>query len=453
MANSEFVKWLRDSAPYINTHRGRTFVLALGGDAIASEHLEHITHDIALMTSLGIRLVLVHGARQQIEDALTQAGELPRYQQHLRVTSAKSMTVVKQVVGAVRFGIEASLATGVSGTPMHRSRVRVISGNFVVARPMGVLDGVDLGYTGAVRRIDVAGIRFQLDAGNTVLISPIGYSPTGEAFNLNADDLAATVAIELAADKLIVLDDRPGVLDGDGNLISELSPSDLLRIVAAHIPEQTPRGVRLSAVARAAQSAVARCHVVSYVEDGDLLTELFTHIGAGTAVSEHSAERMRGASMDDVAGILDLIRPLEEKGYLVRRSRELLEREIDRFVVAELDGLIIGCAALYPYPESGSGELACLATHPDYRNRPSAHGAASSLAESGEQVSLGENLLNAIVNRARQQGLLRLFALTTRTSDWFREHGFQSAELSELPASKLALYNMQRNSKVLIKEL
>ena len=452
MANSEFVKWLRDSAPYINTHRGRTFVLALGGDAIASAHLEHITHDIALMTSLGIRLVLVHGARQQIEDALNLAGEAARYQQYFRVTSAKSMAVVKQAVGAVRFGVEASLATGVSGTPMHRSRVRVISGNFVVARPMGVLDGVDLGYTGAVRRIDVAGIRFQLDAGNTVLNSPIGYSPTGEVFNLNADDLAATVAIELGADKLIVLDDRAGVLDGDGNLVSELSPSDLSRIVAAHIPEQTPRGVRLNAVARAAQSGVARCHVVSYLEDGDLLTELFTHIGAGTAVSEHSAERMRGASTDDVAGIIDLIRPLEEKGYLVRRSRELLEREIDRFVVAELDGWIIGCAALYPYAESGSGELACLATHPDYRSRP-AHATANGLPESGEQVTLGENLLNAIVTRARQQGLTRLFALTTQTSDWFREHGFHAAELSDLPASKLALYNMQRNSKVLIKEL
>lgn len=449
MANSEFVKWLRDSAPYINTHRGRTFVLSIGGDAIAAEHLEPITHDVALLTSLGIRLVLVHGARQQIDEALTRAGNAPRHHGHLRVTDAAAIAVVKQVVGSLRIAIESGLATGVPGTPMHNARVRVVGGNFVVARPIGVIDGVDLGYTGAVRRIDVAGIRAQLEAGNTVLIPPLGYSPTGEAFNLNADELAATVAIDLGADKLIVLDDRPGVLDADGDLISELTPRALLQIVDAHIPTGAARGVRLREVARAAQNGVGRCHVVSYVENGDLLTELFTHTGAGTAIGEHSAEQLRDATLDDVAGIIELIRPLEAKGYLVRRSRELLEREIDRFVVAELDGLVIGCAALYPYPEARSGELACLATHPDYRHRES----TQSAADPDERVTLGEALLNAIVRRARAVGMTRLFALTTRTSDWFREHGFAQAELSALPAQKLALYNMQRNSKVLIKEL
>ncbi len=449
MANTEFVKWLRDSAPYINTHRGRTFVLSIGGDAIAAEHLEPITHDVALLTSLGIRLVLVHGARQQIDEALTRSGNAPRHHGHLRVTDAAAIAVVKQVVGALRIAIESSLTTGVPGTPMHNARVRVVSGNFVVARPVGVIDGVDLGYTGAVRRVDVASIRAQLEAGNTVLLSPLGYSPTGEAFNLNADELAATVAIDVGADKLIVLDDRPGVLDAEGALISELTPRALLRIVEDHIPPDAARGVRLRAVARAAQNGVGRCHVVSYVENGDLLTELFTHTGAGTAIGERSAEQLRDATLDDVAGIIELIRPLEEKGYLVRRSRELLEREIDRFVVAELDGLVIGCAALYPYPGSRSGELACLATHPDYRHRES----AQSGADPDERVTLGEGLLNAIVRRARATGMTRLFALTTRTSDWFREHGFAQAELSSLPAQKLALYNMQRNSKVLIKEL
>ena len=455
MNRTDFAQWLRGASPYINTHRGRTFVLALGGDALAHANFVHITHDIALMTSLGMRLVLVHGARQQIEAALASAGNVPRYQQHLRVTDAAAMEVIRGVVGGLEIQIEARLSTGMPGTPMQHSRVRVVSGNFVAARPMGVLDGVDLGYTGQVRKIDVSGIRAQLDIGNIVLVSPVGYSPSGEAFNLNADDLAAAVATALAADKLIMLDDLDGVLDEHGALLSELTPAELQAIVDRMAPG-SGRAVRLNALLRAARSGVVRSHVVSYVNDGALLTELFTHVGSGTQVAEQSYETLRQATPDDVAGIIELIRPLEDQGVLVRRSRDVLERECDRFVVAELDGLIIGCAAFYPFSNARAGELACLAIHPEYRTRKplASHANATNdgVGVSGGKT-LGELLLNEIEQRARRGHLTRLFALTTQTSDWFREHGFRDATVAELPAAKQALYNQQRNSKVLIKEL
>ena len=450
MNTTDFAQWLRGASPYINTHRGRTFVLALGGDALAHTNFVHITHDIALMTSLGVRLVLVHGARPQIESALAAAGNAPRYQQHLRVTDEAAMHIIRAVVGGLQIQIEARLSTGMPGTPMHNARVRVVSGNFVAARPIGVLDGVDLGFTGQVRKVDVSGIRTQLDLGNIVLLSPLGYSPSGEAFNLNADDLAAAVATALSADKLIMLDDQDGVLNYDDTVLSELTPAELQEIVDRMNPGSA-RVVRLNALLRAARGGVARGHVVSYINDGALLSELFTHVGSGTQVAEQSYETLRAASQDDVAGIIELIRPLEDQGVLVRRSRDVLERECERFVVAELDGLIIGCAALYPFNAARAGELACLAIHPEYRTRKplASHGAASvSTAK-----TLGESLLAEIEQRARRDGLARLFALTTQTSDWFREHGFRDAAIAELPPAKQALYNQQRNSKVLIKEL
>ena len=455
MTDSDFIQGLRGAAPYINTHRGRTFVLALGGDAVAHANFVHITHDIALMTSLGVRLVLVHGARQQIEAALAAAGNTPRYHQHLRVTDEAAMDIVRGVVGGLAIAIEARLSTGMPGTPMHNARVRVVSGNFVAARPMGVVDGVDLGYTGQVRKVDVAGIHAQLDIGNIVLLSPLGYSPSGEAFNLNADDLAAAVATALAADKLIMLDDQDGVLDASGAVLSELTPTALQALVDRMRPG-SGRAVRLNALLRAARSGVARAHVVSYVNDGALLSELFTHVGSGTQVAQQSYEALRRATADDVAGIIELIRPLEDQGVLVRRSRDVLERECERFVVAELDGLIIGCAALYPFAAERAGELACLAIHPEYRQRKplaSHQRAAAADNAAGDVRTLGATLLNEIEQRARRDGLARLFALTTQTSDWFREHGFRDATVTELPSARQALYNLQRNSKVLIKEL
>lgn len=440
---SEYVNWFRHSSPYINAHRGKTFVLMLGGEVIADANFANTVHDIALLNSLGVRLVLVHGARPQAEQRLQARGLETRLHHDLRVTTPDILECVIEAVGSLRTEIEARLSMGLANTPMHGARIRVCSGNFVTARPVGVLDGVDMGHTGELRRIDHEGIRRLLDLNQIVQLSNLGYSPTGEVFNLSVEEVATQTAIALKADKLILFGSRAGIHDSQGELRSELLASTAARLVQQYLaklddPEQpySETACLLEAAATACQQGVPRCHLISYHDDGALLAELFTRDGQGTMVVSHSYEQVRPATIEDVGGILELIAPLEEKGVLVRRSRERLEAEIERFTIVERDGAIIGCAALYPFSEEAIGELACVAIDQTYRG--------------GQR---GDMLLDAIEDQAQALGLKRLFVLTTRTAHWFLERGFGNGALDELPGEKKALYNFQRNSKVFFKQL
>jgi amino-acid N-acetyltransferase len=431
----EFVTGFRHSAPYIHAHRGGTFVIAFSGEAIADDSFAGLIHDFALLHSLGIRLVLVHGARPQIEERLKERGAEIRYANGLRITDDAALACVKEAVGTVRVDLEALLSMGVSNTPMSGARIRVASGNFVTAKPLGVREGVDYCHTGEVRRIDGAAIRQQLEDQRIVLLSPLGYSPTGEVFNLSAEEVAMHAAIELHADKLILLIDGPGLVKGRKPL-RQLSPGDAEMLLNAKrgLPEDIAR--HLASATQAAKRGVRRAHLVGRTTDGALLQELFTRDGIGTLITTDIYEGLRAATIDDVGGILELIEPLETEGVLVRRSRERLEMEIDHFLVVERDGMVTACAALYPYPEEGVGELACLAVHPDYR---------------GE--GRGDTLLGAIERCALGAGIRRLFVLTTRTAHWFRERGFAPANVDALPVKRRNLYNYQRKSKVFIKAL
>jgi amino-acid N-acetyltransferase len=436
MNPESFVQWFRQAGPYINAHRGRTFVVLFGGEAVEADHFSSLIHDLALLHGLGIRLVLVHGARPQVEERLREAGRELRYVNGLRLTEADDLRYVKQAVGRVRIRIEARLSMGLANSPMHGARLRVVSGNLITARPLGVRDGVDYGFTGEVRRIDDRAIRLWLDQDAIVLLSPLGYSPTGEIFNLSAEEVATATAIALRADKLLVLSESQALCDPAGTPIRELRPSDAERLLAEHA---TPAGetVRhLRQALRACQAGVRRVHLLDRRVDGALLLELFTRDGVGTLITGDIYEGLRPATIDDVGGVLELIQPLEEDGTLVRRSRERLEMEIERFSLLERDGTIIGCAALYPFPEERWGELACVAVHPAYRNSGRA-----------------DALLRFIERQARAQSLSRLFVLTTRAAHWFRERGFEPAEVAELPVQKQRLYNWQRRSKVFIKTL
>jgi amino-acid N-acetyltransferase len=436
MNPEHFVQWFRQAGPYINAHRGRTFVVQFGGAAVEADTFASLMDDLALLHSLGIRLALAHGARPQIEQRLREAGREWRYVNGLRVTEAEDLRYVKQAVGRARIRIEARLSMGLANSPMHGARLRVVSGNLVTARPLGVRDGVDYGFTGEVRRIDDRAIRLWLEQDAIVLLSPLGYSPTGEIFNLSAEDVAAAAAHALRADKLLILSESLELHDPDGQPIRELSPSDAERLLAEHpaLNEETARHLRLAL--RACQAGVRRVHLLDRRLDGALPLELFTRDGVGTLITADIYEGLRPAAIDDVVGLLELIQPLEDDGALVRRSRERLEMEIDRFSVLERDGAIIGCAALYPFAEERLGELACVAVHPHYRNSGRA-----------------EMLLRRIERQARAQGLARLFVLTTRAAHWFRERGFEPAEVADLPVGKQALYNWQRRSKVFIKTL
>jgi len=431
-----FIEDFRQSAPYIHAHRGRTFVLAFGGEAIADVRFSGLVHDIALLHSLGIRLVLVHGARPQIESRLKSRGAKLEYANSLRITDDAALACVKEAVGTVRVEIEALLSMGLANTPMSGVRLRTSSGNFVTARPLGIRDGVDYCHTGEVRRVDGAAIRQHLDDQRIVLLSPIGYSPTGEIFNLSAEEVATAAASELQADKLILMTEGPELRDGRRHHISQLSLIEATALLNSgrQLTGDTLR--HLEHALHACRHGVNRVHLVSRRREGALLLELFTRDGNGTLITAETYEGLRASTIDDVGGILGLIMPLENEGIMVKRSRELLEIEINHFHVIERDGTIIACAALYPAEDGKFAELACLAVHEDYRNQ-----------------GRGDTLLKAIEDKAVRCGIEKLFVLTTRTAHWFRERGFLPGDIAQLPARKQSLYNYQRKSRVYIKRL
>ncbi|MEM1111979.1 MAG: amino-acid N-acetyltransferase [Pseudomonadota bacterium] len=425
------IRWFRNTAPYINAHRGKTFVLMLGGEAAQHENFPNIIHDIALLNSLGVKLILVHGNRPQIADRLAAAGLESQYHKGRRVTDSAALEHVKDAAGALRAQIEALLSMGLPNSPMQGAQIRVCSGNFVTARPSGVVDGVDYQHTGHVRRIDVTGIEQQLQEGSIVLLSPLGYSPTGEIFNLMLEDIAVACAAATHADKLILFSPEAGACNSEGDLLAQCTVGEIDSLAVS--PDSQ---AMLETAREACRAGVERCHIISYSDDCALLEELFTHDGSGTLVAKDDFEQSRSANIDDVGGILELIEPLERTGVLLKRSRELLETEIAQFRLLERDSRILACAALYPFPQSGSGEIACIVTHPDYRG--------------GQR---GQRLLSELEREARRLGLARVFVLTTQTAHWFQEQGFKEKSLADLPTAKQSLYNLQRNSKVFFKEL
>lgn len=431
-----YLKWFRNSSPYINAHRQKTFVLALSGEAQAHSNFHNIIHDIALLSSLGVRLVLVYGARPQINQRLTQAAITSTFKDHKRITSEQALPHVVDAVGSLRIQIEALLSMGLVNSPMHGARIRVSSGNFVTAKPIGIINGKDFQHTGEVRRLDVAAIKKSLNEGDIVTLPCLGYSPTGEVFNLSFEEVATQTAQQISADKIVLFNAQAGLLDSQQNLIREISPQEFSKGKSYADTNSTDTLNALRSACQVCQNNVKRAHVVSYQADGALIKELFTRDGSGTLVSQKRYEQIRQANIEDVAGILALIRPLEEEGTLVRRSREVLETEIEQFTVMERDGMVVACAALYPTEDNLSGEVACVAVHADYR-----HG------------KRGEQLLKHLEQTAHQKGLQYLFVLTTRTAHWFIEKGFEAAPIEALPDSRKSLYNWQRNSKTFKKKL
>ena len=435
LISEAFVRWLREVAPYVHAFRGRTFVVAFGGE-LFTERTRFLTfvHDLNLLAALGIRLVLVHGARPQIEAELKSRGVRSRYAQGLRVTDEAALTAVKQAAGVLRIEIEAVLSQGLPSSPMAGAQIRVNSGNFITARPIGVRKGIDFQFTGAVRKVDAFAIRGALDAGEVVLVAHVGYSPTGEVFNLAWEDVAENVAIALRADKLIMFTDRLPV-DRREQVISELTAHEAEALVKKGVlTAQTARAVEHAV--RALGHGVGRAHILSRRVPGSLLLELFTAAGVGTMLTADTLEQLRPARIEDVGGMISLIEPLEAEGTLVKRSRELLESEIGNFFVIEHDGVIRGCAALYPFPDDKSAEFACLAVAPQYRD-----------------AGYGERLLLACQERARALKLRKLFALTTHAAHWFLEQGFRAGDVAALPSKRQTLYNWKRGSKVFLKRI
>lgn len=435
-STAQFVAWVRGAAPYVHAFRGKTFVIAFGGEVAGGARAQSLAYDCNLLAALGIRLVLVHGARPQIDAEMERRGLEPRYHHGLRVTDAAALECVKSAMSVTRLEIEAQLSQGLPNTPMAGSYMRVTGGNFITARPVGVVDGVDYQYTGAVRKIIAEEISADLDQHNVVLISPLGVSPTGEIFNLGMEEVAEAVAVALRAEKLIYLCDAPGLLDREGALIDSVTADEAERVFEAGEGLTEDLHLYLPCAVRALRRGVARVHLIDHDRDGGLLLEFFTHAGVGTVISRDPLFRFREATFEDIGDLVALISPMEMDGTLVRRGRELLEQEIERFTLVEHDGVLVGCAALYPFSDERAAEIACLAVTPEFR-----------------RAGLGDQLLKRIEQRARKQRMERLFVLTTRTAHWFRERGFAEIGPDALPRQKRELYNYQRRSKIFVKRL
>ncbi|HBF62506.1 MAG TPA: amino-acid N-acetyltransferase [Gammaproteobacteria bacterium] len=426
-----YTSWFRGSTPYISAHRGKTFVVFLGGDALMHSNLVNIVHDLALLNVLGVRLVIVHGARPQLNEAFADS----LFHHGRRITSATQMQEISGIFGSLRANLESLFSTGLPNTPLHNVEVNIVSGNFIAAQPVGIVDGIDHQCTGRLRSANVDAIAKLLDTQAIVLLSPLGFSTSGQTFNLAAEELAAELAVALEADKLIVFNDPGQITDAGQQRISRITPERLNGLCADLDPDTK---VRCQALIAANTQGVERGHLVAFADDGALLQELFTADGIGTQVSRHDEDLIRQAQLEDVADIVEIIRPLEEDGVLVPRSRAQLEQEIAQFFIAELDGVVVGCCAVYAFADTA--ELACVAVHENYRHQYSDMGIGSALLEAAERA-------------ASAQGATSLFVLTTQTQEWFVSHGFTPADVESLPSSKQSLYNWQRGSAVLQKPL
>lgn len=431
---NEFVHWLRDVAPYVHTFRDKTFVISFDGELIEQGHLEDFSYDVSLLRAMGMRIVLVHGAQPQIERQLKLRDKTSEFFNGIRITSSDALNSVKEACGALRLSIEAAFSQGLPNTPMAGSDINVVSGNFVTAKPIGVLDGIDFQHTGEVRKIAHDDIDKQLALGNVVLLSPLGFSPTGEAFSLTNTDVATKVASALKADKLVILSEQ-AVLDEDGQCISELNALQG-RQHADSLPLEHPLRSNLLAGSSAAERGVARVHIIPSDLDGSLLLELFRHDGVGTMITKNLLETIRPAKIDDLGGILQLIHPLEQNGTLVPRGREKIEAELPLFSVIEHDNYILGCAALYPFMDEKMAEMACF-----------------SIDQAMQGQGLGSRILKHIEQRAKANGLTHLFVLTTQAAHWFLKNGFIVSNIDALPADKQGLYNWQRRSQIFIKKI
>ncbi|HAX21097.1 MAG TPA: amino-acid N-acetyltransferase [Hydrogenophaga sp.] len=444
--NFTFVPWFRSVAPYIHKLRGSTVVVGVAGEAIAAGKLPLIAQDLALIQSMGVQIVLVHGFRPQVNEQLQAKGHEAKYSHGMRITDSVALDCAQEAAGQLRYEIEAAFSQGLPNTPMAGATVRVISGNFITARPVGLIDGVDFIHSGLVRKVDTEGIQRTLDMGAMVLLSPFGFSPTGEAFNLTMEDVATSIAVALQADKLMFLTEVPGIaLDAgaphpakDSEIDTELPLADAKKLLTAlpQATQPTDTAFYLQHCIRACEGGVERSHILPFAVDGALLLEIYTHDGIGTMVVDEKLESVREATMDDVSGIVALIEPFEKDGTLVKRDRTEIERDAGNYTIIEHDGVIFGCAALYPYPEARTGEMAALTVSPDTQSQ-------------GD----GERLLKRIETRAKAQGLQSIFVLTTRTMHWFLKRGFVQVNPDWLPEARKRKYNWDRKSQVLVKKI
>jgi len=473
-----FVSMFRGCAPYIASHRGHIFVVHIPGYMLDRPVFPSLMEDLSVLWILGVKLVLVCGCREQVDTRLRQMAMPVQFVGETRITNEDTLRVVKEQGGYVRTEVESYLARGVGLT---NSQVPVASSNrFYTANPVGIPRnwGINFEKTGKVRKIDSRAIEQHLDQGEVVLLTSLGYSPSGDVFNTMSDQLAVSAARELRASKIIFLtegfqfrDGREGQRQGRERRIQSLRLEDAkgllqhynvsLSLGAPDIlpatlggPDLELLGAPLVADCKTSdgqaltkglkycqlcvnaldKGEVDRAHLVN-AYDGALLQELYTRDGSGLLISRDLYEGIRRAQPRDVRGILKLIQPLIDEGILTKRTRADIELEIESYHVLIRDEGIIGVAQLRLF-ENGFGELACLAIHPKYR-----------------RIGKGESMLSFIERLSVQKQIKTLFCLSTNTMQWFKERGFVEGSVEDLPPSRQKEYSWGRRSMVYLKKI
>ncbi|GAB4815046.1 hypothetical protein N2152v2_002092 [Parachlorella kessleri] len=491
---SLFVQFFRQASPYIAGHRGRTFVLALPGEVVDHKEVLHsLLEDVALLHGLGVKLVLVVGVRMQINKHVLEEGVKPRYEGGYRVTDTVTMAAAIEEAGKARMEIEARLSKGPAVTMVRRHErggdqsvnfgpaLSTVTGNYVAAKRKGVVDGVDYQHTGVVRFVQTEAVRKQLESGNVVLLSNLGYSAAGEVLNCDTYTVATRAAVDLQADKLILLT-LPETQPLD--LPQWLPLSDAERLLKSMASTPTQAGclddelhagmqvqtssngsasqarsqtdvdfdkwyecglpLPLLAACTVCRAGIKRAHLVDARIDGGLLLELYSRDGVGCMISTDFYEGIRPAAPQDLAAIRELLAPLEEKGILVRRSPQQMEDELPHFFVLERESKVLGCAAVKPLGRNAVGEalaeFSAFCVHPTFRG-------------SGK----GDSFLEYLETDARSKGIQKLVLLTTRTADWFEQRGFRPAGPAHasqlLPDSRRGKIDPARNSQLFVKDL
>jgi amino-acid N-acetyltransferase len=420
---------LRGILQYIPQFRDKTFVLAVDGGIVTDENFATLLLDVAVLRSLNIRVVLVHGASAQIKLLADEQKFSASNLDGSGITDAATLQIALTAANRLTHEILEGLSA---------NDLRAASTNVIIAHPMGIIQGVDQLFTGKVERVDTELLQTLLNQGVTPVIPPLGFDGDGRTYRLNSDAVAVAVAEALKAIKLIYITTQDGILV-QGRVIRQMPVADLESVIALQKNDIAPELVSKAVNAVAAcKAGVPRVHIINGRVDEGLLAEVFSNEGIGTLIYANDYQQIRRAMKKDVRAIQLLTKAAVESEELVKRTRMTIEKNLGDYFIFEIDKNPVACVALHVYPEQKKGELACLYVNPLHENR-----------------GIGKKLIQYIENKAREMNLTELITLSTQAFTYFQSKGgFAEGTTDDLPPARREKYEQSgRNSKVLVKKL
>jgi len=420
---------LRDILHYIPQFREKIFILAIDGDIVTGDNFATLLLDVALLWSLNIRVVLVHGAAAQIKSLAEQQNIKASDFDGTGVTDAATLNLALAAANRLTHEILEGLSA---------NDLRAASTNVIIAHPVGIIQGVDQLFTGKVERVDADMLQMLLAQGVVPVVPPLGFDGDGKTYRVNSDGVALAVAEQLKAIKLIFVTSQDGLIYR-GELIRQMLVAEMAKLVqqdaAGFRPEQLSKAQHATA---ACNAGVPRVHVINGTQDEGLLGEVFSTHGLGTLIYANEYEHIRPAKKKDVRAIQMLTKQAVEAEELVKRTRTMIEKNLGDYFIFEVDKNPIACIALHEYREQNQGELASLYVSPSHENQ-----------------GIGRKLIQFVEERARDLGFRELLALSTQAFTYFQSKaGFVEGTPDDLPPARREAYEQSgRNSKVLVKKL